>query len=187
MEHLKDEYLFGTEELVFAKTRNVKSPTRGTNQSAGLDFYLPELDTQMFRDMKEKNPDQSFSVEYDIEGNQILRIPAHNRILIPSGIKVMIYKDTMLMAANKSGIATKKGLIFTAEIVDSDYQGEIHLGLYNTTDRDQTFKTGDKVMQFVHVPIILSQPEEVSIETYNKVCELANSQRGEGGFGSTGK
>ena len=79
------------------------------------------------------------------------------RILIPSGIKVWIEnKQSALVAANKSGIATKRGLTFTAQVIDADYTGEIHIGLQNNSNRMVTLQSNDKIIQFLHTPIILS-------------------------------
>ena len=63
----------------------------------------------------------------------------------------------MLIAANKSGIATKKGLLFTAEIVDSPYVGEIHIGVYNASQESQIIEAGQKLVQFIHVPVYITE------------------------------
>ena len=65
------------------------------------------------------------------------------------------------MAANKSGLASKKGLLYTAEIVDSPYVGEIHIGIINLSRTIQTLKSGEKATQFIHVPVYLTEPEEI--------------------------
>ena len=90
----------------------------------------------------------------------------------------------MLMAANKSGIATKKGLIFTAEIVDSPYVGEIHIGVYNTSQEAQVIEAGQKLVQFIHVPIYITEPEEVTNEEFYNDAQYWGT-RGDKGFGST--
>lgn len=110
--------------------------------------------------------------------------PGH-RILIPSGIKGLLEPPaSMLMAANKSGIATKKGLIFTAEIVDSPYVGEIHIGVYNTSQEAQVIEAGQKLVQFIHVPIYITEPEEIQQEEFYTESQMWGS-RGDKGFGSS--
>lgn len=91
----------------------------------------------------------------------------------------------MLMAANKSGIATKKGLIFTAEIVDSPYVGEIHIGVYNTSQEAQVIEAGQRLVQFIHVPIYITEPEEIQQEEFYTESQMWGS-RGGNGFGSSG-
>lgn len=108
------------------------------------------------------------------------------RLLIPSGIKVLINpKESMLMAANKSGIATKEGLSFTAEIVDSPYTGEMHIGIQNASNEPVYIPLWEdkKIMQFVHVPIILSTPKEITNEEYEEKAKNWGT-RGDKGFGA---
>lgn len=179
---IMDKYVY-PKNILFTKIRDVKTPERGTSESAGIDFFMPEIDQKMIQDLLKKNEKSCIIVLKDS-----IMIPAGERILIPSGIKVWIEnKETMLMAANKSGVSTKHGLIFTAEVVDSDYTGEVHIGLYNTSHQMVTINPGDKLIQFIQVPVFLSKMIEVDNETYQKFVEFYGTQRGEGGFGSTDK
>jgi deoxyuridine 5'-triphosphate nucleotidohydrolase len=89
-----------------------------------------------------------------------------------------------MIAFNKSGVATKLGLGTAACVVDEDYEGEVHLSLVNTTDHDVSIYPGQKIIQFIVMPIMNSSAIEV-----NSLKELYNnstSARGSGGFGSTG-
>ena len=145
------------QKVIFTKVRDVKSPTRANKHDAGIDFYIPVIDERLIND-------------------------------IPSGIKVWIEnKQSALVAANKSGIATKKGLTFTAQVVDADYTGEIHIGLQNNSSRIVTLQSNDKIIQFLHTPIILSSMEEVTNDSYNDILKSNTIDRGENGFGSTDK
>ena len=171
----------------FIKVREVVSPNRANPNDAGLDFYVPTNLTS--EDIHSKNGFDSGGYDLDIPFSEhfvrhIALQPGH-RILIPSGIKGLLEPPaSMLMAANKSGIATKKGLIFTAEIVDSPYVGEIHIGVYNTSQEAQVIEAGQKLVQFIHVPIYLTEPEEVTYgEFYNDASTWGT--RGNNGFGST--
>ena len=160
--------------MKYTKIRKVKSPTRGTSQSAGIDFYIPD----------EWNDGQPYSV------------PPGGRVLIPSGIKVNVPTGYALIAFNKSGVASKTGLVVGACVVDEDYQGEVHLNMINTNQLTEAFdgtayatnsghvtlNPGDKLTQFILVPVNYATPEEVELENlYQETTE-----RGEGGFGSTG-
>lgn len=178
----------------FIKVRDVKSPSRGNEGDAGLDFYVPEDLT--LQDLVEANPQLIFysglsepgkvSLEYNFKNQvQCIYICPFTRILIPSGIRGLLEpRDSMLMAANKSGISTKKGLIITAEIIDSPYTGEIHLGIYNTSHKVQIIEAGIKLVQFIHVPIYLTEPEEVTNEEFYNDAQYWGT-RGNNGFGST--
>ena len=173
------------DELMYTKVRNVHDLTRGTEEAAGLDFYIPEYDDKFLADLIKKNPNAHVRYEIDeFPAGKVLYIyllPG-SRILIPSGIKTCIAPGTMLMAANKSGVSTKKGLVYTAEIVDSDYAGEVHLGIANFTDEMVTITTGEKIVQFIHTPVILSQPVGITNEQFEDYHK--NSKRGDKGFGS---
>lgn len=158
----------------FAKVRDVKSPERGTDKSAGIDFFIP---------------------------NDFVRTSVNpgEDILIPSGIKVKLPKFYMLMAAEKSGVVTSKQacikanrepkqgafssvVVLGAKIVDEDYQGEIHIHLVNVGRDSVMLYPGMKIAQFILVPTLYDNFEEVPEDELFKEV----SERGEGGFGSTG-
>lgn len=161
--------------LRFTKVRDVKSPERGTAKSAGIDFFVPN------------------------DFHEIVVQP-HSDILIPSGIKASVPEGHMLVAENKSGVVTshcacvqagrkpKKGayfcsLIVGANVVDEDYQGEIHIHLINTGTLPMIIKPGTKIVQFVLVPVTYCSVEEVPEEQ----LFIEATERGDGGFGSTNK
>jgi deoxyuridine 5'-triphosphate nucleotidohydrolase len=168
-------------KIKFLKVRDVKSPVRGTNEAAGIDFFVPNFTSDFLVDLIKKNPGIECSV---LDDNLHICIKPQHRVLIPSGIKTWMIPDTALIAANKSGVASKKGLIFGAQVVDSDYAGEVHISVINTSDVPVVISCGDKLIQFIHTPVLLSLLEEVDNETFNDLHN--SSQRGAGGFGSTG-
>lgn len=176
----------------FIKVREVVSPNRANPNDAGLDFYVPTHLTS--EDIHSKNKFDLGGYDLDIPDLDIpfsehfvrhIALQPGHRILIPSGIKGLLEPPaSMLMAANKSGIATKKGLIFTAEIVDSPYVGEIHIGIYNTSQEIQVIEAGQKLVQFIHVPIYITEPEEIQQEEFYTESQMWGS-RGDKGFGSS--
>ena len=144
-------------ELKFIRVKNVKQPQRGTPESAGIDFFVPD--------------------EFETLG----LLPGES-CFIPSGIKVNEPAGHALVAFNKSGVAVKKNLHVGACVVDEDYQGEVHLNLTNTGNQLQIIERGDKIVQFILLPVNYANPVEVEPkDLYDET-----SQRGEGGFGSTG-
>ena len=172
-------------EIKFLKIRDVKSPERGTEEAAGIDFFVPNYNDQFLHDFIEKNKNSQLPIPIHTEGDEMhIIIMPQSRALIPSGISTWMSPGTALIAANKSGVATKKGLVFGAQVVDSDYAGEVHISVINTSNVPVTIKTGEKLIQFIHTPILLSTLDEVSKEDFDKLHD--KSQRGEGGFGSTG-
>ena len=145
--------------MKIAKIRNVKTPTRGTKGSAGIDFYVPN-----------DFPDS------------LRRVTPGDRYFIPSGIKANVPNGYALIAFNKSGVALKKDLMVGACVVDSDYQGEIHLHLINVGTKDVYIEPGEKLAQFLLVPV-----DHCVVDVVDE-SELfdATTNRGAGGFGSTG-
>lgn len=167
----------------FTRVRKVKSPTRANKGDAGIDFYVPEdLDMVEFAT---KNPGNGYNITSFSAYIKTLSIKPHSRVLIPSGVKVLIEPmNSMLQANNKSGVSTKKGLIFSAEVVDSPYTGEVHIGVINTTDKPVYINAGEKLIQFIHIPIFLDDLEEIPQDVYNQMAENWGT-RGDNGFGSS--
>lgn len=141
------------------KVRDVKTPTRGTSKSAGIDLYIPN-------DFKTTT------------------LQPNESIFIPSGIKVKIPDNRALVAFNKSGIASKKNLLIGACVIDEDYMGEIHIDLKNVGTEPQTLHPGDKIIQLLTLQVEYDEPELVDSE--QELFEGIITERGEGGFGSTG-
>ena len=145
--------------MKITKIRDVKTPIRGTEGSAGIDFFVPN--------------------DYP---NSLRTIGPGDRFFIPSGIKANVPTGYALIAMNKSGVALKKGLMVGACVVDSDYQGEIHLHLINASDKPVTIEPGDKLTQFLLIPV-----DHCAVEVVNeKELFEEETTRGSGGFGSTG-
>lgn len=101
-------------------------------------------------------------------------------ILIPSGIKAQVPEGYALIAFNKSGVATKEGLGVGACVVDEDYEGEIHLHMINVGDKVVDIVPGQKLTQFILIQINYSDVQVV------QEFPTRHSERGSGGFGSTG-
>jgi len=106
-------------------------------------------------------------------------VPARGDCLIPLDLSFDIPFGWDLSVYNKSGIATKKKLFKGAELIDSDYTGNCHIHFYNHSDTDVEIHKGDKISQLVMREVWMGELEEVS--------EIVkDTERGIGGFGSTG-
>jgi len=169
--------------ILWTQARNVKPPAIGTNGSAGIDFYIPIFDLEFVNNFNDKNP------ALPIVGNKI-QIKPHERVLIPSGIKT-IFNDTItLVAANKSGICTKYGLIVGAQVIDSDYRGEIHIHLINTSNETVYLNEGMKIVQFLPLKITEQAFDKklvfISETSYSEYESREKTNiRKDNGFGST--
>jgi dUTP pyrophosphatase len=140
------------------KIRDVKTPERGTELSSGIDFFVPEA---LFPWYIEPGEDA----------------------LIPSGLKIKLPKGTDLVFQNKSSVA-KKLLIIGAQVVDNDYQGEVHLHLINVGTETQVIDPGAKLAQGIVRYVRYDEIELVN--SHQALYGGVQTERGDGGFGSTG-
>lgn len=173
--------------MQFTKVKDVKSPCRGTPESAGIDFFVPnKLDVRLFDNLPHHNIgfDLSFCITGDYTYVNKFTLRPGGRILIPSGIHVRLDQGTALVLTNKSGVAAKTGIIIGSCLVDQDYMGEIHLSLINTSNNEVTIEAGQKIVQGVIYNVNLSTPEE--IDNIENLYLNFESERQAGGFGSTG-
>lgn len=99
---------------------------------------------------------------------------------IPTGIAMEVPKGHAGLIYARSGLACKRGLAPANKVgvVDSDYRGEVVVVLHNHSDAPQTVENGERIAQMVITPVVTP--------AYLEVGELSGSQRGTGGFGSTG-
>lgn len=114
----------------------------------------------------------------DVYSIEDIRIPARGDTVTGLGLACKFPKGHALLVYNKSGRATKLKLDKGAEVIDAGYRGEIHVHLFNHSDVNVIIKKGEKIAQLILVPIWAGQPIEVE--------ELDNTERGDGGFGSSG-
>jgi dUTPase len=165
---------------------DVKAPEREYG-NAGVDFFIPNHTDTFVKAFNEKNLTENAVLDFNEEGKPVIKIMPHGRVNIPSGIRSFIPANVALEAHNKSGIATKYGLVFGASTCDANYQGIIHISLINTTNKVVELPLGTKAVQFIPRIIDTSAIEVyngISFEEFYKDFEFTN--RGEGAFGSTG-
>ncbi len=109
-------------------------------------------------------------------------IKARARAKIPTGIAVALpSNEYAALVYVRSSLGFKKGVTLSNSVgvIDSDYRGEIFVSLNNISDEDYTVMPGERIAQLIVTPVVIP---EISV-----VDELPETQRGEGGFGSTGK
>ena len=109
-------------------------------------------------------------------------IPAGTRKLIPTGLAIALPSaDYVALIFARSGLGVKHGIAPAncVGVIDSDYRGELMVGLQNSSDSDFTIHPADRIAQLMITPVV-----QASI---SMVEELDETQRGAGGFGSTGK
>jgi len=103
------------------------------------------------------------------------------RSLIPTGLYISIPEHLEVQIRPRSGLAIKQGItcLNTPGTIDADYRGEIKVILINLSNSEQVITDGDRIAQMVF--------QSVEKANWNLVENLDNTQRGDGGFGHTGK
>ena len=101
------------------------------------------------------------------------------RVQVPTGIAIELPEDYVSLIWDKSGLSAIHGLKVFAGVVDAGYRGEYIVVLFNSSSTDYVIEKGQKVAQFL--------VQKVEHPTIEMVDELSDSERGEGGFGSSGK
>ena len=114
--------------------------------------------------------------------DESITLNAGERHLVPTGIAIALPSaEYVALVFARSGLGIKKGVCLSngVGVIDSDYRGEIGVGLVNLGDAPYTVQPGDRIAQLMVVPVV--QPTLTVVET------LDETERGAGGFGSTGR
>ena len=106
-------------------------------------------------------------------------IAAGGSAIIDTGVHVEIVPGLVGMLKSKSGLNVKSGIV-SEGVIDAGYTGSIVAKLYNHSDKAVFFRPGDKITQLVIMPVYI--PDELEV-----VNEFKSTERGNGGFGSTGR
>lgn len=114
-------------------------------------------------------------------GNEPLTIEAGQTVLVHTGVAMEIPEGLVGLIFARSGLATKRSLAPANKVgvIDSDYRGEIMVALHNHSDKPQTVEAKERVAQIAFVPYVAA--------AFEVADELGDTERGTGGFGSTGR
>ena len=149
--------------------KGAKMPTRAHPWDAGLDLYAP-IDCTV--------PPARTDILFDTMSICFKAKTRVGSLTMDTGVHVEIPEGYVGFIKSKSGLNVRYGL--TADgVIDAHYTGSVAVKLYNHTKNEYQFKAGDKIAQLVIVPCALLPLEEVD--------SLEKTDRGDGGFGSTGR
>lgn len=115
---------------------------------------------------------------YDLSSAKDTIVPSRGKALIPTDLAITVPIDTYGRIAPRSGLAWKNSIDVGAGVIDRDYSGPVGIILFNHSDVDFVIKAGDRVAQLILESI--ETPDVVEVD------DLDTTERGEGGFGSTG-
>ena len=152
-----------------------KLPTYGSEKAACCDLYC-DLRVDKCIDLNPANVDFKH-MGYDGDCFNRVHIAPHETIKLPTGWAFQPPEGYMLQILQRSGLANK-GLIPLGGILDEDYTGEVIVIMLNTTDKYLSINNGDRIAQMAIRPYYQGE--------FELVDELDETERGNGGFGSTG-
>ncbi len=132
-------------------------PTSGSRCAAGYDLYAC------------------------LDGDGEVIIPRHHTVRIGTGLAFALPEGTFGAVFARSGLAAKEGLrpANCVGVIDSDYRGECIVAVHNDSGEERVVRTGERIAQLVLLPFLPMEFEETEA--------LSETERGAGGFGSTGK
>lgn len=157
---------------------NKKEQLKGTEKEMKKEMKFKFIRVQLDEGAKMPTRAHSLDAGYDIYARETQIVPARESAKFDTGVHIEIPTGYVGMLKSKSGLNVNHGI--TSEgVIDAGYTGSIVAKLYNNSGYDYKVNAGDKITQLVIMPIIT--PELLEVD------ELGDTERGNGGFGSTGK
>lgn len=157
------------------KLRDVNSPSQAYDEASHWDFYIPN-DWALLPGVKHPHEHSAIFPTWE----HIVIRPG-TCLFVPSGLQIKMQPGWALRFDNKSGKG-RKGLLVGAQIVDRDYQGELHLNVWNASKEDICVKRGESILQGAFYETTRIQLHE--IKSYEELF-TETSARGAKGFGSS--
>ena len=112
-------------------------------------------------------------------GDEAIRILPPDRAFIPTGVHITLPEGYEAQVRGRSGLNKNHGIVVPTGTIDADYRGDIGVVVYNLSREPFTIHPGDRIAQLVVCPVIQADWQQVE--------SLGQTDRGDGGFGSTGK
>ena len=121
-----------------------------------------------------------YAAGYDLYAHEGATIAPHSTVKVGTGIAIQPPTGSFGAVFARSGLATKQGLrpANCVGVCDEDYTGEYIVALHNDTDEERVIEGGERIAQVVFIPYVNV--------VFTEVAELEETERGAGGFGSTG-
>tara|TARA_R100000664_G_C2654914_1_gene73799 strand:+ start:31 stop:489 length:459 start_codon:yes stop_codon:yes gene_type:complete len=141
---------------------SAKPPVRSNPSDAGLDIF------------------------YNPEKEDAVTIAPGESVVLETGYRFGVPHGYMLEVKNRSGLASKRSLVVGACVIDAGYDGEVLINLHNIGNETQTVQPYTKIAQIVMVPVVHFRALETQGGDLYNWYPIAMTERGVGGFGSTG-
>lgn len=135
---------------------------------------------KLYEDSQIPTRGSEYAAGYDLYAHEGATIKPHETAKIGTGVAIQPPKDTFGAVFARSGLAAKQGLrpANCVGVCDYDYTGEYIVALHNDSNEERVIEAGERIGQVVFIPYVNV--------TFKEVEELDATERGDGGFGSTG-
>jgi dUTP pyrophosphatase len=191
-----------SEESLESKLRMLENMEYSINEENDYEEFIKSIDNELINQFFEQslvhklelnytnnsnNKDPEYAYEsdsgFDLRSTEELWIQANGRALIPTGLRFDISDGHEIQVRSKSGLALNQGLMVlnSPGTVDSGYQGEVKVIIFNTTNERIKIEKGQKIAQAVLCPVVNGKWVNLV-----KVEEIGEKDRNNQGFGSTG-
>lgn len=148
-------------------------------------FESPILKFYLTKEAKDKGIDLVIpklgDAGFDIRSLNDVEIAPKSQVLVSTGLHVAVPLGYVMIIKDRSSMAAKRRIYTHAGVIDAGYRGEVKIVISNESEETQTLLQGEKIAQGVVVPCIVAASQVDSLEA------LGDTQRGAGGFGSSGK
>ena len=118
---------------------------------------------------------------FDIRSLNDVEIQPNEQVLVSTGLYVAVPLGYVMIIKDRSGMAAKRRIYTHAGVIDASYRGEVKIVVTNESNETQKLLQGEKIAQGVVVPCVVDATQEETLEV------LGDTERGAGGFGSSGK
>lgn len=119
----------------------------------------------------------------DLRARERVVLRAHESVAINTGVHVQLPEGTYGKMESKSGLMMKEDIVCPGGVIDCGYTGPLVVKLENHGPKDHVFEAGDKIVQMV----VQKYCDDLSLDSVPELAFLGETERGEKGFGSTGR
>ncbi|SHO78184.1 deoxyuridine triphosphate diphosphatase (dUTPase) [Malassezia sympodialis ATCC 42132] len=141
-----------------------------------INYHFPTMSMRLLAKLLTRG--SKHAAGYDLYACEDALIPKGGRAVVQTGIHIALPEGHYGRVAPRSGLAVKHGIDTGAGVVDCDYRGLLGVVLFNFGSEDFQFHAGDRIAQLI--------VEKISMPDIEEVETLDETERGSGGFGSTG-
>jgi dUTP pyrophosphatase len=153
-------------------------PAQDAIRNAVKELWQPTIKVKLDGDAKLPVRAHDTDAGADLFAPETFVLPAHGSHVVDTGVHIELPPFTKAELVPKSGLNVSCSIL-SFGLIDEGYTGPIKVKLYNHSDKPHIFYKGDKITQLVISPVLYP--------TYVKTDEIAGGERGDGGFGSTGR